>query len=325
MLVVVLYHCILFWGGNWFVEEPVHTATVFSVVAQWMNTFHIYAFALVSGYLFFYLKCEKGKYEKFLPFAINKAKRLLVPYVFVSLVWVIPFALYFFQYSFSDIMRRFGLGVSPNQLWFLLMLFGVFVIFYPLSNFFQRHNVAGAILVLAFYGVGFVGLAVLPNVFQIFCACTYVPLFWLGFKIRQYGSQSLRKIPTIVWIAVDILLFVLFRALSGVNGIAFQLLRYGLNFLLRIIGALMAFVSLHNLADRVNWKNSKLFGFLGKHSMSVYLLHQQVVYVFIFWLNGLINPYVHATVNFVGAMVVSLLISSLLLNFKWTKFLMGEK
>lgn len=95
MLFVVLYHSCVFWTGNWFVETPVYPSRFLEVLAEYLNSFHIYAFTLVSGYLFSYLKLEKGKYERFLPFTVNKAKRLLVPYVFVAAVWVIPVSVFF--------------------------------------------------------------------------------------------------------------------------------------------------------------------------------------------------------------------------------------
>ena len=87
----------------------------------------------------------------------------------------------------------------------------------------------------------------------------------------------------------------------------------------------MAFVVLQKLATRVNWEESKVFSFLSKNSMLVYLFHQQIIYVFISLLNGVINPYLHAGINFVGAMAISLLISTVLMKFKWTRFLIGEK
>ena len=325
MLLVVIYHCILYWGGKWFVGSPVFSAPALSIFAEWLNSFHIYAFTLVSGYLFYYLKCEKGKYGRFLPFVANKSKRLLIPYVFVSMVWVIPFAAYFFRYTPWDIMLKFGLGTAPNQLWFLLMLFGLFVMFYPLTAIFQKHNIGGAAIALAFYGIGLLGSAVLPNVFQVFSSCTYLPMFWLGFKLRQYGSQQLRKIPSVVWIVADVSLFILMRKLTEFDGLFFTLLRQGLRFLLHVIGSLMAFVVLQKIADHVKWAKSKVFGILSKNSMPLYLLHQQVIYVFISLLNGVVNPYIHAGVNFIGAMAISLLIAALLMKFKWTKYLIGEK
>lgn len=325
MLIVVIYHCIVFWTGTWFTKNPVYDSNVLATIASWMNSFHIYSFTLVSGYLFYFLKHEKGNYSRFLPFAVNKAKRLLIPYVFISVIWVIPFAVYFFKYDVVEIIKRFALGTSPNQLWFLLMLFCVFMIFHPLSCFFEKHNIGGAIVVIAFYGIGLVGQMVLPNIFQVFHACSYITLFWIGFKLRQYGSQLMMRIPAVIWVATDVLLFAIIQYLSRFDGIIFKLLNLGLGFVLHIIGALMAFVVLQKIADKVKWKESKVFGFLGKNSMPVYLFHQQVVYIFVTCLNGLINPYFHAGINFVGAMMVSLLISAILMKFKWTRMLIGEK
>lgn len=325
MLLVVAYHCMAFWTGTWFTKNLMLESNIISNLSRWLNSFHIYGFALVSGYLFYFLKCEKGKYSSFIPFAVNKAKRLLVPYVFVSLIWVIPFAMYYFHTEAVEILKSYALGISPSQLWFLLMLFFVFMIFYPLTSFFEKHNVGGALTVLVIYGIGFVGSMVLPNIYQVFTACMYLPLFWLGFKIRQYGSKVLMRIPSLVWVAADVLLFTLVQYLSGFDATIIKLLNLGLSFLLHIIGALMAFVVLQKLANRVNWKESKVFSFLSKNSMPVYLFHQQVIYVFISLLNGVINPYLHAGINFVGAMVISLIISTLLMKFKWTRFLIGEK
>lgn len=325
MLFVILGHAVNFWNGSWFkVYSPVFECNPLAVLSGWVNSFHIYSFALVSGYIFSF-KMIGGGYSKLNLFAVNKAKRLLVPYIFVSLVWVIPFAVYYFHFDTVEIIKRYILGTSPNQLWFLLMLFFVFMIFYPLTSFFEKHNVGGAITVIAFYGIGFVGSMVLPNIYQIFTAFTYLPLFWLGFKIRQYGSKALMRIPSLVWAAADVLLFTLVQYLSGFDATIIKLLNLGLSFLLHIIGALMAFVVLQKLANRVNWKESKAFSLLSKNSMPVYLFHQQVIYVFISLLNGVINPYLHAGINFIGAMVISLLISTLLMKFKWTRFLIGEK
>ena len=325
MLIVVIYHCIVFWTGSWFTKNPAIESNILSTLASWMNSFHIYGFTFVSGYLFYFLKHEKNKYSSFLPFAANKAKRLLVPYVFVSIIWVIPFAVYFSHLGVREIVIQYGLGTSPSQLWFLLMLFCVFIIFHPLSSFFEKHNIGGAIVVIVLYGIGLVGQMVLPNIFQVFRACAYIPLFWLGFKVRQYGSRVLRKIPILVWLASDVLLFAIAQYLSSFDGIIFKLMNLGLEFVLHIVGALMAFVILQKITDKIKWKESKVFGILSKNSMPVYLFHQQVIYIFVTWLNGLINPYLHAGINFIGAMVVSLLISSILMKFKWTRMLIGEK
>ena len=325
MLMVLIYHCVVFWTGSWFTKNPAYESKFLSFLARWMNSFHIYGFTLVSGYLFYFLKHEKNRYASFPLFVANKAKRLLLPYAVVSIIWVIPFAVCFSHLGVREMVVQYGLGTSPSQLWFLLMLFCVFMIFYPLSNFFEKDNLGGMVVIIVFYGIGLVGQMVIPNVFQVFYACTNIPLFWLGFKIRQYGSKGLKKIPLLVWLAVDALLFVVVQLLSSFDGFAFSLLNLGLEFVLHIVGALMAFAILQKIADKVNWEKSKIFCFLSKNSMAVYLFHQQVIYILVTWLNGLINPYIHAAINFIGAIVMSLLISTILMKFKWTKLLIGER
>ena len=99
----------------------------------------------------------------------------------------------------------------------------------------------------------------------------------------------------------------------------------GTDFVLHLVGALMAFFVLQKLAERVRWKQNYGFTVLAKYSMPIYLLHQQVIYVLISCLNGVVNPYLHAGINFVGAMAISLLLSFLLMKFKWTRTLIGGK
>lgn len=325
MLIVVIYHCIVFWTGTWFTKNPIYESSILSILSYWLNSFHIYGFTLVSGYLFYFLKHEIGKYSNFLQFISNKTKRLLIPYTVISLTWAIPFAIYFSQISVEDVVSHYVLGTSPSQLWFLLMLFCVFMIFYPLSTFFQKHNYSGAIVLFLLYGFGLVGAMILPNILQVFRAFTFIPFFWLGFKIRQYGSQLLKKIPTLMWVIADILLFVVVQLLSGYDGIIFTLLNIGLNFILHIVGALMAFVVLQKVADRIKWKQSNIFVLLSNNSMPMYLFHQQVIYIFVSSLNGLVNPYLHTGIIFSGTMVISLLISVFLMKFKITRHLLGEK
>ena len=133
MILVLVYHSCVFWAGGWIPGITVQIeARQIVEFAGWLSTFHIYGFTLVSGYLLYFLKYEKGKYSSLIPFVVNKAKRLLVPYVFVSAIWAIPFAMYYFHFDAVEVIKRYVLGTSPNQLWFLLMLFFVFMIFYPL-------------------------------------------------------------------------------------------------------------------------------------------------------------------------------------------------
>lgn len=324
MLLVVLYHGCLFWSGNWFLEEEAVAIPWIATFAQWLNSFHIYAFTLVSGYLFYYLKCEQGKYEKFLPFIKNKAKRLLIPYAFVAIIWVVPVHLYFYPGDYVMIAEKYILATAPSQLWFLVMLFDVFLLFWPASQFFKKFDLEGLIVVVAAWAVGALGAKVIPNYFMIWTALQYIPLFWVGFKLRQNRLFYVRKISRLVWIILDLILFLVWKWIQDFESILMKLLWLGLGLVLHIVGALTAFFILQSLARKVHWKRT-CFPYIEKRSMTVYLLHQQIVYFFIVWLNGRIAPSLHMLVNVVGSIAVSLLLSEIFMKFKLTRFLLGEK
>jgi fucose 4-O-acetylase-like acetyltransferase len=324
MILVVVYHSIVFWGGNWFTRNPASQSVILGTVAEWLNSFHIYAFVFVSGYLFCCLKYEKGKYQKFSSFVSNKTKRLLVPYAFVAVIWVIPIQWLFFRDSAVDIIEKFALGISPNQLWFLIMLFVVFVVCWLLSDFFVKYHLIGAFVAILLYGIGLIGPRFIPNVFMIWRALTYIPFFWLGFKIRQKGLGFFAKIPAIGWLVLDCAVFAVVKVISPDASVLTKLLTYGLEFLLHVVGALMAFVVLQSVAKRIK-PNGAVMTFLSKRSMVIYLFHQQVIYIPIFLLNGIISHYLLVLISFVFAMLVPLLIYEILIRFKTTKFLLGEK
>ncbi len=52
MLLVILGHACAFWSGHWFTENPMIQSQGLSILYSWVGSFHIFAFALVSGYIF---------------------------------------------------------------------------------------------------------------------------------------------------------------------------------------------------------------------------------------------------------------------------------
>lgn len=54
MVLVVLYHCCVFWTGKWWSEPPITESIMLNIVSRYLNSFHVYGFTLVSGYIFSY-------------------------------------------------------------------------------------------------------------------------------------------------------------------------------------------------------------------------------------------------------------------------------
>lgn len=324
MILVVIYHSCVFWTGNWFVGMSVYQAPLLNYFARWLNSFHIYAFTLISGYIFLFLKYEKGKYKLFKPFLLNKVKRLLVPYIFIVTTWVLPVTVYFFKYDFKTIFHNYILAESPSQLWFLWMLFDVFIIFWLFSDFFKKYNYLGMIVAIVFYILGLAGKEIIPNIFCIWTACQYIVFFWLGFKMSQYTDIFVRKIPACAWLAANLFLCVVTQLFLRGDGVVIELLCLVMKFFMYITGALMAFTILQWAVWHFRLGESKILKFLSGKTMVIYLLHQQIIYFIISWLDGEVNPYINVIANFLFAMAGSLVIGVILLKFKLGRFLIGE-
>ena len=326
MLIVVFFHSIVFWRGGWFdIIEPAESFLPYSILAQWLQSFHVYAFALVSGYLFYYVKYECRGYKNFSKFVKKKAARLLVPYYFISAVWAVPIGIYFFRYGVQDIIRDYIFGYSPNQLWFLLMLFWALIILFFLSDVIRKNAFVAIAAAVLFYGMSIAVGRIGGGYLQISTGCAYVPFLIAGFLIREYEPPLLQKIPVSLWIIGDILLLLGSKVLALKTGAVYTVIGLMGNLLLHMWGALMAFYVLQRLARVISWQENMLFGFLAKRSMVIYMLHQQVIYFALYFMNGRIAPAWLGIVIFLFSIAVSCLLATLLLRFQITRFLIGEK
>ena len=325
MMLVIVYHSMVFWGGDWFnVKSVAIECNVLKYLALWLNSFHIYGFVFISGYLFEYLKREKNKYQKFFAFIVNKSKRLLIPYIFVAIVWVIPISSIWNLYTTNEIFTKFILCVGPSQLWFLWMLFDVFIIIWLIYKW-TKSDLGAIIISILSWGIGIIGGKLFLNIFCIWTAFTYLPYFILGMKIREKKTFCLYKILKYFFVIIQIFLFVLWQIIGHKEAFIFKLLSIVFQYSTYIFGALMSFFVLQWLAEKVNWRNNELFMTLAKQSMTIYLFHQQIIYFTISCFNGKINPYLNVIVNFIVAIFFSSLISKFLMNFKCTRVLIGEK
>ena len=122
MICVVLCHATAFFTGNWFsVYTPVYSAGYLASFSDFLGFFHIQSFTMASGFLFYYLILKKGRYDNPKKDIKKRAQRLLVPYLFTSVLWAIPIGAMFFNYSWGDIINKYVLMTGPAQLWFLII------------------------------------------------------------------------------------------------------------------------------------------------------------------------------------------------------------
>lgn len=328
MFLVCFIHCTDFWTGTWFTVYPVAISSkALDLLSNWVGTFHVYTFIFVSGYIFHYVNSERHAYPDYWSFALKKAKRLIVPYLFTALVWVIPITQFYFHYDVKNLFVKYFLCTSPSQLWFLWTLFDIFIIAWPIANqnAILNSNIFVILLSISSIVLGRIGSILLPNVFCIWTALRYFPLFLLGMIYREREHLLLRKIPLPVYFTVDIILFVFYLQLQSQQSFISKLLVVLLEILLHYVGVLMLFQALQKIGTMLpDWKANKWFQFFAKRSLPIYLFHQQIVYCGIAMLNGHVPPLWNALICFVAAITISAGISSILLRYHITRFLIGE-
>ena len=245
------------------------------------------------------------------------------------LIWVAPISEYYFRWDSLYLFKKYIFCISPSQLWFLWMLFGVFAIVWPIRNVMIEKPFAGWMISLVLYGVGIVGGHIIPNVFCIWTACQYVVFFYIGMRIRTKIEKQEKlftdAVPWFCWLVIDIVLFAANRLIEQQSGFIWSVMSLGTTFLVHIVGSIMAWTVLQALALHIHWQDSKAFKTLASYSMPMYLFHQQIIYFTITALNGVVNPWINAGVNFVVAIAGALIISAVLMRWKVTRILVGEK
>lgn len=324
MLLVVIYHSSVFWTGTWLDTIKVSQQSVFlSLFSKWLNSFHIYTFTLVSGYIFNSLS-EKGKYKDFHLFLYKKIKRLIVPYWFVALVWVAPISFLFFSMDTREIFYKYVFCINPSQLWFLWMLFDIFIISWFLREYIKR-DIFAVILCISSYILSFIGSKLVVNIFCIWSALRFLTFFIIGMKISEKVDKILNRIPILLYIIAHTIFFMIVNLISNNDGVIYSLLQFVFTYLMNIAGSLMAFYVLRYFSTKFDWQNFKLLNKFSNRAMVIYLFHQQIIYFTIILLNGKISPILNMIINFIVAIIISYIISDMLLKFRITRILVGEK
>ena len=327
MISVMFYHCICLWSGTgWFNQPPAESSRILAFIAQWFNSFHIYVFTFVSGYLFYFLKYEKERYKSFVKDTVDRAKRLLIPYVVTSVFWVIPFYAFFFDTSVKNVVWKFVFATSPNQLWFLVMIFVVFVLFYLVSDLFLKCNFfLGFVISVGIYIVATIGAVLVPNVFQIWTAGKYIFFYYMGFAFRRYKDNVFYKVPWICYLVSHVALLAFgFFYLPEKSGIVSKLASIAISPVTSTVGMLMVVIGLSKFKyERL--KNCTVFKLLSKHNFFMYLVHQQIIYCVISLLNGRVLTPILVLSNFAISLSVSLLMGVLISRIPVVKRAVGYK
>ena len=92
IVLLVLYHSFAIYNGAWSIPEGIHEVKSYWWLASFAYSFMLEAFVFISGYVWGYQ--VRTKYDGIVDFnttVVKKAKRLLIPSVIFSFIYLICF------------------------------------------------------------------------------------------------------------------------------------------------------------------------------------------------------------------------------------------
>lgn len=105
---------------------------------------------------------------------------------------------------------------------------------------------------------------------------TRMPFFVFGMKLREKKEWFLYRVSIILIVFVQFIMFGIYQMTVSKGTVIFKVINLISHYGANIFGALMSFFVLQWIGSKINWKNNKLFTMFSKHSMTIYLFHNNV-------------------------------------------------
>lgn len=330
VLLVVIGHCTSIYTGGWVFTSPVNSP-IYGLIASYVYTFHVPMLVFVSGAIYYYCRINKEKYSSIKSLIINKFKRLILPFLFVGIIYSIPIK-YIIGMTEGNIfsnIKSFILGSNTGHLWYLLMLFDIFIIFYLYEKFILNRKYS-IVLNLILFSILYISSGFFTNIFQINRAIQYSIFFYLGYeffrskdklilKLEKLKSKSI-LIMTPVLITISLVLILVSKMkLSNIMLSKFFSL---INVVIAIICITICYLIVYLINNRmkniiIKEKIDKLINIIGKYSFSIYLLHEPIIFIILYFIaNKYISPNILVMACLSISVSVSILISVTYIKIK---------
>lgn len=330
ILLVVIGHCTSIYTGGWVFTSPVNSH-IYGLIASYVYTFHVPMLVFVSGSIYYYCRINKGKYSSLKSLIINKLKRLIVPFLFIGILYSIPikYIIGMIEGNIFINIKDFVLGLNTGHLWYLLMLFNIFILFYLYEKFILNKKYS-IILNLILFSILYISSGFFTNIFQINRAIQYSIFFYLGYeffrskyklilKLEKLKSKSI-LIMTPVLIAISLVLILVSKMkLSSIMLSKFFSL---INVVIAMICITICYLIVYLINNRmkniiIKERIDRLIKVIGRYSFNIYLLHEPIIFIILYFIaNKYINPNILVIVCLSISVFVSILISIIYTKLK---------
>lgn len=315
---VVLGHSTINYVTDWGAPN-LRESSVATLINKYIYSFHMPLFFFISGFVYKF-NISKRKYIEFKPFLVSKFNRLMVPYLLVGILYVSVIKLIQGQYQLdnfiSSVYKNIFLGFNPSQLWFLLCLFSIFIIYFHLRKIVDKYinNIFINLIIFwtFFYFYCFFDLG--KGYFQIDKTLDYLIYFHLGYiTFAKRNLINLSNKDSILLFITHIIFFIISRfahiPLSG--------------FINSLLGIYSYFAITKTIIDVFpNISKMRIYTLLRKHNLDIYLYHQQIILLLISsYKFRSLNPFLVVIISFFVSIIISIFIAKIIESIKMAKLI----
>lgn len=320
MILIIAFHSLCYYIGIWWFWStkpiPIWEITSYPIVKIGLASF-----ICISGFLWGYLYIEKGKYRNPYSFFINKAHRLIVPYISGGLILILMPNIHISWKS---------MFTGPAHLWFLLVLFELFIFFYPLAYFniitkTESKNIV--IYDICAFLISFFPIYIWKAVtgyHHLFCIETtlsYMPVFLSGFYVAKYKLYNRICLKTAN--------IVLILTIIGLLTISFyRITTYTYLYRIPTILAAICLLALFSKKNNYPLFLNKIVSNLDKHSMGIYFFNQIIIFTLLIpsisreYFN--LHPYIGPLLLFLTSLLIPWALSWTFQKTKYLSWIIGN-
>ena len=323
IVLLVVYHAFIIYRGGWVQTSGFQENTIYWWIAATSYSFMLEMFVFISGYVWAFQIFERKKSQSFKQLIGEKFKRLIIPSILFSIIYV---CLLGTKETLSVAQLIYALICGYGHMWFLPMLFWCFIGVYVLEKI-QIKEEYKLILLLLCSIVSF-----LPLPLRLSSAMYYIFFFYAGFYVRKRLAGKIINISTPKVVFVWAVYAVVFIALTMVreflmdvdttNIIAKSVIFSGAR-LCQILYAELGIAAMYCTAIVIT-SNKELKPWIikiGAYCFGVYLFQQFILQILYYktQLPSLVGPY---WLPWVGSAIA--LTGSLLLSWLFRKTKLGR-
>lgn len=309
ILLVVLGHVAMIYSPMSLIKPQV-SSDLMVRVKEIIYSFHMPLFIFVSGCVFAYQLEIKKRQIGFASLFKTKFRRLMIPYYVFGFCWVLPVMVILgfrdpLHYAIDGII----LALDPRHLWFVMSLFGIFLLFYSFRSLCLKINFPFWIILV----IGFC-LYILPVDYPVFFQIKNIMTYFIWFALGYFFILHKKVSIYIIIIALLIIAVnLIFRDVipSVLTKFSYAVMGISIAYLVSIMTCKIS--------------KTKLYRLISHNSFGIYLFHAMIIYIVAYIFRAYtIHPFLLSIIMFFGSLILSILFTVLCRKVGWGRII-GEK